>query len=99
MTSRVSLTRPSGSHRKSHLGMCMRKNLVLLASALLCVSAGSAAHNAETHRDATAYAFELMAVAGKSEIRQRFAGNAEMLQFIDAMTSAARFYEGLPADL
>lgn len=77
----------------------MRKNLAVLASVLLGVSAGSAAHNAETHRDATAYAFELMAVAGKDEIRQRFAGNAEMLQFIDAMTSAARFYEGLPADL
>jgi hypothetical protein len=40
-----------------------------------------------------------MAVAGNAETRQRFAGNAEMLQFIDAMTAATRFYEGLPADL
>jgi hypothetical protein len=77
----------------------MHKSAVCLAAALMGASLCAVAHNAETHRDATAYAFELMAVAGKEEMRQRFAGNAEMVQFIDAMTAAVRFYEGLPADL
>ena len=77
----------------------MRKSSIWLATTLLATSIAAVAHNAETHRDATAYAFELMAVAGKPEVRQRFAGNTEMLQFIDAMSAAARFFEGLPADL
>ena len=77
----------------------MRNRIFWVAAALVGASMTAVAHNAETHRDATAYAFELMAVAGKDEIRHRFAGNPEMLDFIDAMTAAALFYEGLPADL
>ncbi len=72
----------------------------LMASMLLVLPPLSAfAHNADTHRDVTAYAFELMAVARSPEIARRFAGDAEMTQFLAEVAAATRRLEALPADL
>lgn len=78
----------------------MCRQFIWMMWLLACVIPSPAtAHEEATHRDATAYAFELMAVAHSDAVRARFFGDVEMTQFLAEMTAAVRTLEGLPADL
>src|SRR5262249_789620 len=57
------------------------------------------AYNAETHRDMTAYAYELMASAKLERIRSGFATDPLMVQFLDDLSRAVNRLDGLPANL
>src|SRR5262249_12537212 len=72
---------------------------VLVVLIALAPAGGAWAYNSATHREMTAYAYELMALGDTDRIRAAFAGNAEMTRFVDDAVTAARRLQGLPADL
>jgi hypothetical protein len=56
-------------------------------------------HDKEVHRDATAYAYEIMAVSRAQPLRSNFEGDAIMLAFLDEMHEAVDSLDLLPNDL
>jgi len=57
------------------------------------------AHNEATHRDITAYAFEIMSVARNDDLNAAFAGQPELTQFLTELSAAATKLGQLPPGL